>query len=259
MMIGQANPPHAFSSLDNALRILNLFSMDEPELGITELADRMGIAKSTVHRLVTTLMSEGFIARDPQTHLYRLGTSVLALGHVVQSRLNLHATALPVLEHLVQQTNETAHIGILKGTDVIYLTKVECSHPVRLLSHVGKRNPGHCTSSGQILLAYLSPSRLDDILRSPLSRHTKKTITDRETLRHLLKKIKQQGFSVSVEELHEGVTSIAAPVRNNKGEVAAAVTIAGPIQRINHNTVPQLVKMVVHAGHEISERLRSVR
>ncbi|MET3289202.1 UNVERIFIED_CONTAM: DNA-binding IclR family transcriptional regulator [Brevibacillus sp. OAP136] len=254
-MVVQMKEANRYSSLENALRLLNVFSMDEPELGITEMADKLGIANSTVYRLVSTLMSEGFIAKDRQTNLYRLGTSVLALGHYVQSNLPLCKAALSGLTALVQQTNETAHIGILKGDDIIYISKVECSHPVRLLSHVGKRNPCHCTSSGQVLMAYQSPQKVDEYLQKSLTTYSSKTITDPEALRRLFHKIKQQGYALSVEELHTGVTSIAAPITDSKGKIVAAVTIAGPIQRMNHNTIPGLIKMVVQTGKEISKRL----
>lgn len=248
----------AHSSLENALRLLNLFSMDEPEWGISDMAQRLGIANSTVHRLLNTLLAEGFVAKDPRTHLYRLGSSVLALGHLVQSRLNLGQIALPALQRLVQQTNETAHIGILRDNSVIYLTKVECSHPVRLLSHVGKRNDCHCTSSGQVLLAYLPPYRLDEILgKGPFPAYTKKTITDPDKLRTLLAKVRQQGYAVSMEELHDGVCSIAAPVFNARGEVIASVNVAGPVQRMNQSAMPRLIKWVREAANEVSGRLHA--
>ena len=232
--------------------------MDEPELGVTDLAERLGIANSTVHRLLTTLMSEGFITKDRQTNLYRLGASILALGNIVQSKLRLNEVAQPVLETLVQQSKETAHVGILKRHDVIYLNKIECSHPVRLLSHAGKRNPVHCTSSGQVLLAFQSPQKIEAFLQHRREPYTRKTITDRKAFRNLLNRIKKQGYSLSIEELHEGVSSIAAPIRNMNGHVVASVTIAGPVQRINNHTIPNLIKLVMHAGDEITERLQLI-
>lgn len=252
----QTEKENPASSLENALRLLNLFSIDEPEWGITELAEELGIANSTVHRLLNTLLAEGFVAKDPRTRTYRLGSSVLALGHLVQSRLKLGQIAYPALQRLVQMSNETAHIGILKEYSIIYLTKVDCSHPVRLLSHVGRRNDAHCTSTGQVLLAYLPPARQEDYLkRGPFRAYTRKTITEPDKLRHLLAKIKQQGYAVSLEELHEGVNSIAAPVTNAAGEVIAAVNLAGPAQRMNSAAMPRLVKLVKEAAEEVSRRL----
>jgi DNA-binding IclR family transcriptional regulator len=246
-----------FTSLENALRLLNCFSMDEPERGISELAERLGIANSTVHRLVTTLVSEGFLTKDRHTNLYRLGASVLSLGNIVTSRLNIINLARPLLEALVQQSKETAHIGVLKDYELVYLCKIDCSHPVRLLSHEGKRNPIHCTSSGQVLLAYQPPKVIEQFLQRDLEPYTSKTITNPDTFRSLLRQIQKQGFALSIEELHEGVASIAAPVRDPKGKVIASVTIAGPIQRINRHTIPDLIKLVVQTGNEISKRLET--
>ncbi|MFC4766521.1 IclR family transcriptional regulator [Effusibacillus consociatus] len=245
-----------FTTLESALHLLDLFSLDEPELGISDIAGRLGIANSTAHRLVTTLMTEGFITKDQHTKLYRLGTSILALGNIVTWQSEIHKISHPVLEVLVQRSNETAHIGVLRGFEVIYLNKMECSHPVRLLSYLGKRNPAHCTSTGQVLLAHQPPKVIEDFLQKKLERYTSKTITDSTTLLNRLKQIKEQGYSLSVEELHEGVSSISAPIRNPKGQVVAAITIAGPIQRINTRTIPNLIELVMKSANEMSHLLQ---
>lgn len=238
------------SSLENALNVLDLFSIDNPEFKIYEIAEHLGVANSTAHRIVTTLMTEGFISKDVQTNSYRLGTSILALGHAIQTRIKLLETANPILKRLVELSEETAHIGILKQEDVIYLSKIECSHPIRLLSHIGKRNSAARTSSGQVLLAYQPRNILEPILK-------KLNLPSTFLLR--LQEIKKQGFSVSVEELHEGVVSISAPIKNNRSEVIACVTVAGPKQRLTPSAIPRITRLVVDAANEISEQARSVK
>jgi DNA-binding IclR family transcriptional regulator len=257
-MIKDKKGENRFTTLDNALRVLELFSLDEPELGIIEIADKLGIANSTAHRLVTTLMSEGFITKDIHTKRYRLGTPILALGNIVTRQSNIYKVSQSVLKSLVDQSDETAHIGVLRGFEMIYLNKIECSHPVRLLSYLGKRNPIHCTSTGQILLAYQSQSFIDDFLQKKLERYTSKTITDPAMLRTRLNQIQKQGYSLSIEELHEGVASISAPIRNSKGHVIAAVTIAGPIQRINSRAIPSQTELVIQSANKITHLLSSV-
>lgn len=244
-----------FTSLENALRLLDLLSVDEPELGIYEMAERLGIADSTAHRLATTLMSEGFITQDPNTKLYRLGASVLALGHVVTGQSKLYTASKAALQLLVNQSNETAHIGVLREFDVVYLNKIECSHPIRLLSHLGKRNPVHCTSSGQVLLAHQPSSYINAFLQRGLEQYTSRTITDPAALLKRLERIKEQGFSFCEEEMHEGASSLSAPVRNRKGQVTACVTLAGPMQRINQYTASKLVKLIIQTANEISKQL----
>ena len=181
------------STLENALQLLDLFTPDEPEMNATEIAARLGVANSTVHRLVTTLMSEGFIAKDTRTNQYSLGTSILSRGNLVTKQYSLHEISHPILQRLVEQSNETAHLAVLRGFEVIYLQKIECSHPIRLLSHLGKPNPAHCTSSGQVLLAHQPPKTLEKLRTMEFLKYTSKTITDPEALLRLLHQIKKQG------------------------------------------------------------------
>ncbi|MEW9670936.1 IclR family transcriptional regulator [Ammoniphilus sp. 3BR4] len=235
------------SSLENALNVLDLFTIDDPEFKIYEIAESLGVANSTAHRLVTTLMSEGFISKDRQTNSYRLGASILALGHAIQSRIKLLDKANPILQKLVEVSQETAHIGILIQQDVVYLSKIECSHPVRLLSYIGKRNPAECTSSGQVLLAYQPRDFLEPILQK---------VWNPSSFLLRLEEIKKQGFSVSVEELHEGVVSISAPIKNHLGKVIACVTVAGPKQRLSPIAIPRVTRLVVQAAKEISDQVK---
>ncbi|MEB3101002.1 IclR family transcriptional regulator [Ferviditalea candida] len=245
------------SSLNTALRLLKAFTAEEPEFSIDDLAQKMGIGRSTTHRLLGTLASEGFIARDPHSKKYRLGASILASGNVIVSGLHIHRTALPVLEDLMQKSGESAHLGILSGKEVVYLHRGDSPYPVPLRSHLGKRNPAHCTSTGQVLLAYQTPAVIDSIIESGLTPFTEHTITDPEQFREKLHAIRKQGYSVSIEEFHAGVTSVAAPILRPKGKgpPLASVTLAGPVQRIHAHTLPKLIRYLLNASHEISRRL----
>lgn len=121
------------SSVQNAMHLLTLFSVEEPELGISEIADKMGIANSTAHRLVTTLASEGFIAKDLNTNLYRLGISILALSNIVTSTMEINQVSLPVLSELVKKTNESVTIAIFRGDEVIFLNRIDSARSIRSL------------------------------------------------------------------------------------------------------------------------------
>lgn len=244
-----------FSSLRNALRLLNLFSKDEPELNLSELAERLEIGLSTAFRLTNTLVEEGFIVRDPHTKLYRPAASILAMGNTIISKIDLCQISKPILEKLVEDTGETSHIAVIRDYQVLYLLKIDNSHPVHLLSHAGKSNPLHCTSTGQVLLAYQPESVINQVIDRGLKSYTRKTITDPIRLREILYKIRKQGFSVSMEELHDKGVSIAAPVKNINGEVIASISIAGPTSRINLKTIPKLTKLVQTAADRISKEL----
>ncbi|MEB3101522.1 IclR family transcriptional regulator [Ferviditalea candida] len=243
------------SSLENALQLLKMFTMDEPELRLSEIAEKLGVAASTAHRLVNTLVAEGFVVKDPRTNMYRLGASILAFGKMITAQIKLYREALPILQELVNKSNETAHIGILDQTDTVYLHKIECSHPVRLLSHSGKRNPAYCTGTGQLILAYQDERTVNRVIERGLVRKTPKTITRPDEFLSLLNTIRKQGFAIASEQLHEGVTSIAAPIRDLSGQVVASVAVVGPVQRITTARIRPLTHLVVQAGHEISERM----
>lgn len=243
------------SSVTNALRILRSFTLDEPEKGIRELAKELNLSKSSVQRLVATLSHEGFVAKDPVTQKYRLGVSLLALSHVVTNHLEIHKEALPILEKLVEKLGETAHIGILEGIHVVYLHKVETKHPIRIFTDIGKNNPSYCTGCGKAILAYQQSEIIENVIAEGLVPYTDKTITIPSEFRDHLKAIKENGFAVSMEELNEGVVSIAAPIHDYTGHVYAALSIVGPIHRIHSNVIPSFAKEIMKAAAEISESL----
>lgn len=152
------------SSVKNALRILKCFTMDKPERKVSELSQSLGLNKSTVSRTLSTLASEGFVYKDPETQKYRLGLSILTLSGIVNSNIDVYRESQPILVNLVDTLGETAHISVLDQLEVIYLSKVECNHPVRFLTHVGRRNPLYCTSSGKVLLAYSNERLLEKVV-----------------------------------------------------------------------------------------------
>lgn len=245
---------YLLSSVKNALRLLQNFSIEEPEKKVTELASSLGLGKSTVSRLLATLASEGFVSKDPETQKYRLGLTILNLNTIITSNLEINREAQPVLQRLVDETGETAHIAVLDGMSVVYLNKIQCKHPVQILTHIGRRNPLHCTSSGKMILAHQKEELIEQVIEQGLHKYTPNTITDPEVLRSTLKTIKEQEHAISVEELLEGVTSVASPVRDYTGAVMYAVSVIGPVHRMNpHN--PSLIYKVKRASKEISERL----
>jgi len=249
------NEPQRLSSVTNALRILKSFSTFEPSKRVTDLAESLGIAKSTVSRLLATLANEGFVIKDEKSNEYKLGVSVLTLGGILTNNLDIHKEAVPVLNKLVNDTGETAHLAILDGIDTIYIHKEECNHPVRILTHLGRRNPSYCTSSGKVLLAFNNNNLVEQVIENGLVSHMHNSITNPNKLRAELEMIQEVGYAVSTEELTEGTRSVAAPIKDHTGKVVSAVTIVGPIQRITNNKIPALSKAVIQAGVEASERL----
>ena len=254
-MTNPQNNPQILSSVSNALRILKSFSTFKTTVKVNELSESLGLAKSTVSRLLSTLAHEGFVVKDKKTGGYKLGISVLTLGGIVTNELEIHKEASPVMNRLVVETGETAHLAVLEGTSTIYIHKEECNHPVRILTHLGRKNPAYCTSSGKVLLAYSEESLVQQVIDEGLKAYTSKSITDPGVLLKELEEIRNRGYAISTEELTEGTRSVAAPIRDYTGKVVAAINVVGPLQRMKDYKIPTIARKVMQAGEEASERL----
>ncbi|PLS01814.1 IclR family transcriptional regulator [Neobacillus cucumis] len=240
-------------SVQNGLRILQLFTTENPIWGITEIANALQMNKSTVSRLVSDLIMEGFLQKEGSK--YRLGFSLLSISGVITSHLEIHRESKDILKNLVSELGETAHISILEGKEVTYVHKIECKNPVPLLSSIGKRNPLTCTSSGKILLAFHNKNFIESILAEGLPRMGPNSETDPDQLKSQLIQIKKQGYSICIDEMHENSVSIAAPVRDYTEEVVAAVSVVGTRDRIQNNKINRFTERVLEAANEVSIRL----
>jgi IclR family transcriptional regulator, KDG regulon repressor len=255
-MVDQKNNGENYlSSVKNALRILNSFSMEEPEKKISDISVSLGLNKSTVSRTMATLASEGFVYKDPDSKKYRLGFSILTLSGIINSNMDIYRESQPILIKLVESIGETAHVSIFDHLEVVYLQKVECNHPVRFLTHVGKRNPAYCTSSGKVFLAFSKDDVVEEIIEQGLKKYTKNTITDPEKLKEHLKEVRERGYSYSIEEFSEGVVTIAAPIYDYNGKVIASLSVVGPKQRISRDKILFFAKKVISSSQEISRNM----
>ena len=244
------------SSMTNALRLLNLFTMDEPELTLNDLAEKLDVGPSTVYRITNTLIHEGFLTKDPSSKNFRLGSLLLSMGHTIISSNSLCEKSPLILEKLVKDTGETAHLSILEDNKTIYLQKFECLNYVHLLTHVGKKNPVHCTSTGQIMLAFQTEEQVEKVIVAGLPRFTPNTITDPIKFKERLTLAQKQGYAYNKDEMLNGVSAIAAPVKSPSGKVEFSVSIAGPTSRISPCNVQTLSKLVINAADELTKRLR---
>ena len=173
----------ALSTVRNAARLLKAFRTREESIGVSELARRLALGKSNVHRLLTTLVAEGLLEQDPHAGGYRLGIVMFELGEAVKVHLDLHAAAGPVLAQLREQTGESSQVGVLDGDEVVYVDRLESAYSLRLFTETGRRVPAHGTSSGKVLLAHLTEPAREAFLARPLPRLTPHTITDPDALR----------------------------------------------------------------------------
>ncbi len=224
------------------------------ESGIAQLSARVGLHASTVHRLLSTLISRGYVRQNPETGRYLLGLKALDVARAVRDHLDLRMEAAPILQKLMRDSGETANLAVLDDRQIVYLEQV--SSPgwmLRMFVQVGARAPLHSTAAGKVLLAHLAEPELRRILSSySLDPYASRTIVDSGVLLAELEDVRSQGYATDYGEQEEGVSCIAGPVRDHTGWVVAAISISGPWIRITEERVRSLVPLVREACDRLS-------
>lgn len=248
---------HFSTSLVRGLSILAAFTPEDPALGITELAQRVELHKSTTHRYVTTLEMLGYLQQDPETRKYRLGIRVVDLGLAALNGIELRQLARPELEALAERTGHSVNISVLDGPEVVYIERVRKYRILDLALQVGSRLPAYCTSMGKVLLAHLPPSELEDVLKkTSFEPRGPNTITSVEDLKRELETVRRQGFAVNNEELANGLRSVAAPIRRYDGQTIAALNLSVHASMVTLDELTgALASQVIEACRRISEWL----
>jgi len=208
---------------------LRAFEVDGGGLGLTELAERAQLPKATTYRLAAQLVSLGVL--DKTRGGYRLGLELFKLGSAVASQRKLREAALPFLEDLYEATHETVHLGVLDGSEVLYLEKIVGRRMSPVTTHLGIRNPLYCTGLGKAILAHSSPELVKSVIRDGLVARTPHTITVPNVLKDELLSIVESGIAFDREEHSLGVNCVAAPVLDGEGRARAAISITGPVSR----------------------------
>ena len=248
--------PYQVQVLDRALGILDLLAGENPELGASEVSERTGLHKSTVHRLLQVLERHRLIEKIALNGKYRLGLRLFELGSKAMAQFDLRERAQPYLKRLVLETGETAHICILDGDRMLSIANVESPRTLRTPSTVGHRTPIHCTSVGKVLLAFLPEDEQNDLINQcELTDYTRHTITKPARLKAELKLIRQRGYAMDDEEIEEGLRCVGAPVMDHSGRVVAAMSIAGPAFRLTDDRIPAVARSVIQAASELSVEL----
>ncbi len=240
-------------SVDRALTILEVLAR-VGEAGVTEIAGELGVHKSTAFRLVATLESHRLVEQTVDRGRYRLGVGVLRLAGATTARLDLVQEARPVCRQLAADTGETVNIAVLSESSALYLDQVAGSSALQPHNWVGQHIPLHATSNGKVLLTGLDDARVSEVLGT-LSRYTPVTITKKAKLREELALVREQGYAVAVDELEEGLTAVAAPIRNAHGDVIASMSVSGPTFRLGEDRLETVVPQLLAAAEEVSHRL----
>ena len=248
--------PYRVQVLERSLGILELLCSDGPELSLIELSERLGLHKSTTHRLVGVLEQYRFVEKSSTSGRYRLGLKLFELGSKAIAHIDWRERARRYLQRLAFETGETAHLCILDDGEVLYLEKVEAPRTVRVPSIVGRRYPAHCGGAGKTLLAFQPNEEIDELIkRRGLKAYTRNTLTTPAQLKEGLRQVREQGYAIDNEEFEEGLECIGAPIRDYSGKVVAAISIAGPTFRINEEKLPMLARSVITVAGELSADL----
>jgi DNA-binding IclR family transcriptional regulator len=210
---------------------MKLFTASSPELNLFEVSERAGLNKTTTHRLLQALSSEGMIERDETTSRYRLGAGLMALGVQALSSSDLRLRVRPTLKRLAQDTGETATLEVPIDRSMLILDEVAGSHFVGAAGNVGTRWPLHATSTGKALIAFDEQAMIR--LGDDLPALTPRTIVRRADLEKQLGVIRQRGFAETVDELEEGFSGVGTIIRGGLGEILGALSICGPTQRMS--------------------------
>jgi IclR family KDG regulon transcriptional repressor len=251
-----ADPTYRVQVIDHVFQILDLLAESKCELGATELAQRLQLHKSTVHRLLVTLEQHRFLQKNPDNAKYRLGWRLFELGTMAVSRVDLHSMARPHLEVLVKQTGETAHLGVVAGGELISIASVETDRSLRLPGTVGRRSPLYCSSQGKSILAFSPETVAAEMIRGiQFKGYTRNTITTAARLKLELERVRKCGYALDNEEFEDDLRCIGAPVFNHEGRVVAAMSIAGPSYRVGGREIPRFAAAVVSAARELSAAL----
>ncbi|MFW6033553.1 MAG: IclR family transcriptional regulator [bacterium] len=247
-------PSHTDSVLSKVWVILEAFRFEDESCSLAEIVRRTELPKATVHRLCQELVAWGVLERNE--HCYWLGLRLFELGQRAPRQRTLRHAALPYIEDLVRATNETVHLAVLDGHEVVYVEKVGGHRLVDWPSRVAGRMPLHCTATGRVLLAFSSPQLIDDVLSKPLKRMTRQTVLSRPLLRRELERVRNTRVAVEHEQTRLGYLSVAVPVFGVDGGVLAAMSVTAPIPRVS---VPRLISATTSAASAVTNRVRELQ
>jgi DNA-binding IclR family transcriptional regulator len=241
-------------SVGRAVAILEQFR-DTRVLGVTTIANRIGIHKSTCFGLLHTLQLLGYIQQDQETGLYSLGLKAFELGQAYIGNLDLRALARPFLTDLMERFSETVHLVVAEGHRAVYIDKVETPSAMTISSKIGREAPLHCTGVGKALFAFMPEVERAAVVAEGLHRYTEFTLVDPDVLETNLAAIRAAGYAMDDQEREIGLRCVAAPIFNARGQATAAISVSGPSSRVTYEKAMELAGVILTSTREISRQL----
>ena len=240
-------------SVERALRIMECFTLENPQRSLGELAAETNLSKSTIYRLLATLAICGYIKQDKQTQKYSLGFKLFNLGAVVSGNMSLRDTALPFMKRLSEELSETIDLNIIEADQRVCIEMVESSEEIRNIVKVGQRNVLWTGASGKILLANLEETERKRIIAD--AKKLNQLPIEEIVLENELEIIRKQGFVLSIDDRLKGSFAIASPVFDHTRRLIGGLTAAGPIHRLSEDRKPFIIKQVMYTAYKISESM----
>jgi DNA-binding IclR family transcriptional regulator len=250
-----SEPSGGVQSVDRAVSVLEILAR-EGSAGVSEVAAEIGVHKSTAFRLLAALEERDLVEQNTERGKYQLGFGVLRLASAIPARLDMVRQAQPVLDDLARRLDETINLAVVREHYSVHVQQALGSAAVASQNWVGQLTPLHATSSGKILLAYMSKERMSDVLdTAPLKAFTEHTVTAREELIEQLAQVRVDGFATAFEELETGLNAAAVPVRDHTGSIVGALSASGPAYRFDKARIESLTSELKAAGDRISQRM----
>jgi DNA-binding IclR family transcriptional regulator len=254
--MAQGSQHYHVRALKRALDLLDAFSLSSPELSFTELVERVDLPKSTAVRLLAMLEDRHYVERSPETDRYRIGIRAFELGSIYIQTLRLEVESHLYLQRLAQDCNQTANLAVLDEGEIVHLVVVTPNRPIHFSAKPGQRDSAHGSGLGKVLLTALSDVELDRVVElRGLPQRTERSITSLDALRAHLAEVRQQGYAIDDEEVVEGLICVAAPILNDRGRVAGAVSVSGQSHEFGEPNRSRYIEAVRHTAAGISARL----
>ena len=247
---------YVINSILRASSILRCFLGGKTSYRISELARQLGLDRSTTYRLLLSLEKCGLVEKHEKTGEYSLGMAAFEIGNTYLKQMDFIQASKPIMVELAARVQETVHLAVLSGTEIVYVDKVDSPRALGIMSKIGQRGHLHSTALGKVLLAFLPEPELSRMMREiKLKSFTANTISSKTKLMDELRKIRKKGYAFDFKEAEQDVECIAAPIRDHLGNVIAALSISGPQKKINTPKENQFVSEVVKAAAFISSKL----
>ncbi|MFB9123089.1 DNA-binding transcriptional regulator KdgR [Paraburkholderia dipogonis] len=243
------------SSIGRVFAILGAIG-DSGQIGISELSQRLGMSKTTVHRVIQTLKALGYVTQEVETERYRLTIRLFELGAKALESVDLVREADVEMRRIGEATREAVHLGAFDEDAIIYIHKIDADYGLRMQSRIGRRNPLHSTAIGKVLLAWMDPADAREVLSHvEFRKSTQKTLSSAEAVLNILPHVREQGYGEDNEEQEEGLRCLAVPVFDRFGRVIAGLSISFPTMRCGADTKSHYVALLRKSGLAISTRL----